>query len=210
MDRIEWIWIPDAQTQVNALLNGEVDMIESVAHDLLAAAGERQERPSHSRPHQQPVRLPHELAAASVQRCESAAGSVRGAETAGFPRSCRRRSALLAHLHSPLHLRLAPGNRSRHGGAAGGQCREGQGNAAGGRLRRHAHRAAAILRRGRADEPGSGGQGPARACRLQGRHADHGLAKPGQSSDHQEGACVGGRMERLCDELGAARYSRSA
>jgi len=35
VDRVEWIWIPDAQTQVNALLNGEVDMIESVAHDLL-------------------------------------------------------------------------------------------------------------------------------------------------------------------------------
>jgi peptide/nickel transport system substrate-binding protein len=35
IDRVEWVWIPDAQTQVNALLSGEVDMIESVAHDLL-------------------------------------------------------------------------------------------------------------------------------------------------------------------------------
>jgi peptide/nickel transport system substrate-binding protein len=35
LDRIEWIWIPDAQTQVNALLSGEIDMIESVAFDLL-------------------------------------------------------------------------------------------------------------------------------------------------------------------------------
>ncbi len=35
VDRVEWIWIPDAQTQVNALLSGEVDMVESVAHDLL-------------------------------------------------------------------------------------------------------------------------------------------------------------------------------
>src|SRR5882724_10675115 len=35
LDRVEWITIPDQQTQVNALLNGEVDMIESVAHDLL-------------------------------------------------------------------------------------------------------------------------------------------------------------------------------
>src|ERR1700674_1477785 len=33
--RIEGTWIPDAQTQVNALINGEIDMIESVAHDLL-------------------------------------------------------------------------------------------------------------------------------------------------------------------------------
>ena len=35
VDRVEWIWIPDAQTQVNALLGGEVDMIQVVAHDLL-------------------------------------------------------------------------------------------------------------------------------------------------------------------------------
>ena len=35
VDRVEWTWIPDAQTQVNALLTGEVDMVESVAHDLL-------------------------------------------------------------------------------------------------------------------------------------------------------------------------------
>jgi peptide/nickel transport system substrate-binding protein len=35
LDRIEWVWIPDAQTQINALLNGEIDMIEQPAHDLL-------------------------------------------------------------------------------------------------------------------------------------------------------------------------------
>ena len=35
VDRIEWIWIPDAQTQVAALQNGEVDMLESPPPDLL-------------------------------------------------------------------------------------------------------------------------------------------------------------------------------
>jgi len=35
LDRVEWIWIPDRQTQVDALLNGEIDMVETVAHDLL-------------------------------------------------------------------------------------------------------------------------------------------------------------------------------
>jgi peptide/nickel transport system substrate-binding protein len=35
VDRVEWIWIPDPQTQVNALLNNEIDLIENVAHDLL-------------------------------------------------------------------------------------------------------------------------------------------------------------------------------
>jgi peptide/nickel transport system substrate-binding protein len=35
VDRIEWITIPDQQTQVNALLNGEIDLIEIVPPDLL-------------------------------------------------------------------------------------------------------------------------------------------------------------------------------
>ena len=35
LDRIEWISIPDTQTAINALLSGEIDMIEAPAHDLL-------------------------------------------------------------------------------------------------------------------------------------------------------------------------------
>jgi peptide/nickel transport system substrate-binding protein len=35
VDRVEWVWIPDAQTQVSAIQNGEIDMIESPAMDLL-------------------------------------------------------------------------------------------------------------------------------------------------------------------------------
>ena len=35
VDRVEWIWIPDQQTQINALLNGEVDLVEIVPPDLL-------------------------------------------------------------------------------------------------------------------------------------------------------------------------------
>jgi peptide/nickel transport system substrate-binding protein len=35
VDRVEWITIPDQQTQVNALLNGEIDMVEIVSPDLL-------------------------------------------------------------------------------------------------------------------------------------------------------------------------------
>ena len=35
LDRVEWVWIPDAETQLNALLSGEIDMIESVSHDHL-------------------------------------------------------------------------------------------------------------------------------------------------------------------------------
>jgi peptide/nickel transport system substrate-binding protein len=35
LDRVEWIWIPDAETQLNALMNGEIDMVESVSYDHL-------------------------------------------------------------------------------------------------------------------------------------------------------------------------------
>jgi len=35
VDRVEWVWIPDIQTQMNALMQGEIDMIESPGHDLL-------------------------------------------------------------------------------------------------------------------------------------------------------------------------------
>jgi peptide/nickel transport system substrate-binding protein len=35
VDRVEWQWIGDPQTQVNALLAGEVDAVEAPPHDLL-------------------------------------------------------------------------------------------------------------------------------------------------------------------------------
>ncbi|UPJ54404.1 ABC transporter substrate-binding protein [Bradyrhizobium sp. 200] len=35
VDRVEWIAMPDVQTSMNALLAGEIDMIESPGHDLL-------------------------------------------------------------------------------------------------------------------------------------------------------------------------------
>jgi peptide/nickel transport system substrate-binding protein len=35
VDRVEWVWIGDSQTAVNALINGEIDFIEAPPHDLL-------------------------------------------------------------------------------------------------------------------------------------------------------------------------------
>src|SRR3989440_2170980 len=40
VDRVEWIWIADSQTQVNALINGEVDLLEAPPHDLLPLLAE--------------------------------------------------------------------------------------------------------------------------------------------------------------------------
>jgi peptide/nickel transport system substrate-binding protein len=36
VDQIDWVWIPDHQTAVNALLNGEIDVIEAPPHDLIS------------------------------------------------------------------------------------------------------------------------------------------------------------------------------
>lgn len=35
IDRVEWVTMPDSMTAVNAILNGEIDYIEQVPHDLL-------------------------------------------------------------------------------------------------------------------------------------------------------------------------------
>jgi peptide/nickel transport system substrate-binding protein len=35
VDRVEWVWIPDSETQLNALINGEIDYLQSVAFDHL-------------------------------------------------------------------------------------------------------------------------------------------------------------------------------
>jgi peptide/nickel transport system substrate-binding protein len=35
VDRVEWVWIPDQQTAIAALQNGEIDLMEQPAHDLL-------------------------------------------------------------------------------------------------------------------------------------------------------------------------------
>jgi peptide/nickel transport system substrate-binding protein len=35
LDRVEWVWIQDPTTQISALLNGEVDMLETVNYDSL-------------------------------------------------------------------------------------------------------------------------------------------------------------------------------
>src|SRR5499426_773892 len=39
VDRVEWVWIADPQTQINALINGEIDFIEAPPHDLLPLLG---------------------------------------------------------------------------------------------------------------------------------------------------------------------------
>ena len=59
VDRVEWIAMPDVQTQVAALQNGEIDMIESPRPRPAAAARQGQEHQAGQlQSARQPVRLP--------------------------------------------------------------------------------------------------------------------------------------------------------
>ena len=137
VDRVEWVWIPDAETQLNALLSGEIDMLESVSYDHLPVLEKNKDVRVITSTHLQPVRLPHELAAAAVQQREDPPGRHLCAEPGGIPAGQHRRQALLSRLQGDVHLRHAARHRRRHGRADRGQCRQGTRAAEGGGLRRH-------------------------------------------------------------------------
>ena len=87
VDRVEWLAISDHQQAVNALLAGEIDMIEAPPHDLLPAAqGRRQCRPSQYQPAGQPVHAAPEPPAEAVRQSEGAPGAALRLQPEGLPR----------------------------------------------------------------------------------------------------------------------------
>ncbi len=140
VDRIEMIWIPDAQTQVNALKQGEIDMIESVPHDLLPAiekdANIRLIKSTGSL--QYTFRPNWKIKPFDNPKIRQAA--MIALDQHDFPGGGDRRFPLLRDLQGALHLQDAAGQRSRHGWHAHRQFGEGRGSAEGSRLRRHACR----------------------------------------------------------------------
>ena len=188
LDRIEWRSIPDPQTAVNALMSGEIDMIETVAHDLLPVL----EKDKNVEivvldPLGLHLRAALQLEAAAVQRRALPPRRDALAQPEGLPAGGDRRSALLQGMQGDVRLRHAARDLGRHAGPAGvalrgvAQAPEGAG------LRRHADRRAADQRQPGADQPRAGHQDPARARRLQGRRAVDGLADPG-GAPRQEGS----------------------
>ena len=95
LDRVEWVWIQDTETQVNALLKGEIDMIETVNYDTLPVLEKDKDVRIITSAHLQPVRVPHELADPAVQQREDPPGRHGGAEPGGVPAGQYRRQALL-------------------------------------------------------------------------------------------------------------------
>ena len=130
LDRVEWIAMPDVQTQVGALQNGEIDMIESPRPRPAAAAGQGQEHQAGQlQPARQPVHLPLQ------QRCTSRSTTPRSVTPCSSPStrrtSSRPRSAIRKwyKVCKAMFVCGTPlGDRSRHGRRAERQLRQGQGS----------------------------------------------------------------------------------
>ena len=125
VDRVEWIWIPDAETQLNALLNGEIDMIESVSYDHLPMLEKNKDIRVITDPYVQPVCVPPELAAAALQQPEDSPGRHLRTQPGRIPAGQYRRQAVLSRVQGDVHLRLAARHDRRHGRPDRGQRRQG-------------------------------------------------------------------------------------
>ena len=202
VDRVEWISMPEQQTAVNALIAGEIDLIEQPRHDLLPTLAKSKDvKIFDQNPLGNQYALRFNDAAQAVRQPEDPRRAVRGVQPGGLPAGGYRRSEVLQGLQGDVHLRHAARLRRGHEGQARVEHEQGQGDAEGGGLRRHAGRAAAFDRPAGADQPGAGGEVADGAGRLQGRHAVERLADGG-GAPRQEGSAVGRRLERDADLLG--------
>ena len=187
LDRVEWVWIPDSETQLNALLNGEIDMLESVNYDHLPilektkgvkvltsrTSNQYTFRMNWLQPPFNDVRVRRAAAYALSQPefLEANIGDKR------FYRVCKA----MFTCGTPLDI------DGRHGGLDRGQRRQGEGAAGRGQVRRRAGGDPAADRSRRHQAARAGRQGAAREGGLQGRGPADGLAEHGEPADHQEG-----------------------
>ena len=196
VDRVEWIAIPDANSAVNALLAGEIDLIEAPPADLqpllradknvalfgwnaLGGAGD------------DALQSP----ASAVQQREGAAGSDDALAIGGPAARAGRRSRPLSGVQRAVHLRRTVRQGVRRP-ADQARPRQGAGAAEGERLRRHADRHAAPDRPRLVQPVPAGRQAAARARGLQGRSPGDGLEHRGRAARPQ-GAAGAGRLEHL-------------
>ena len=202
VDRVEWIWIADPQTSINALLNGEIDFIEAPPHDLLPLL----EKDANI---QFLVIAPMGRQYAfrfNVLHKPFDNPKVRQAVAYAFNQKDFLNSTIgdakyYVTCKSLYPVRLAAGDDQGLGGQDRQQRRQGQGAAAAGRLRRHARRAHAVDRHHLAIKPCSGRQVADGEGWPQGRPAGHGLADAGVAP-LQEGSARSRRLERVPHLLG--------
>ena len=188
VDRVEWITIPDQQTQVNALLNGEIDMVEIVPPDLLPL-----------------VQKDKNVKVLVVNKAGRQYDMRFNVLHKPFD-NAKVREAVLYALDQKPFLEANVGNPDYYTPCKSvfpcgsplattkgwedklsGNVAKAQGAPEGGGLRRHADRAAAPDRHRRPQPARDRRQAAARGGRLQGRPAGDGLADAGRAP-RQEGA----------------------
>ena len=110
VERVEWIWIADPQTQVNALTQGRGPHPRGAAARPAAAARQGQEhRAVHLEPARPAVRLPLQRAAQAVRQPEGPPGARLRVQSEGFPRVHHRRPGVVPRVQVAVPLRLAAG-----------------------------------------------------------------------------------------------------
>ena len=179
VDRVEWLWIADPQTQVNALQDGEIDVVQAPPHDLLPLlAKDKNIRLVDSNPlgSQYEFRFNTVFKPFDNPKIRHAAMVAFGQEdflraAIGDPayyKLCKAPFVCGTPLGSDEGMQdvLEPGHRARRGAAEGG------------RLRRHAGRVAAGDRYRRPWPTSPGRQGAARGGRVQGRSAASWTGRP--------------------------------
>ena len=148
VDRVEFIDMPDPQQQVNALIAGEIDMVEQVPHDLIPLLKkDKGVQIGQLEPARPAVRHPLQPPDQAVRQSQDPAGRALFDAPGGLPQGDGRRPAVLQGLHRRLRLRHAQRRRDQGRPAGQARLREVQGAAEGGRLRRLAGGADAVDRR---------------------------------------------------------------
>ena len=126
VDRVEWLAIPDPQTAVNALLAGEIDMIEDAAHDLLPLlAKDKNVKMLDQNPLGNQYVLRFNTLHKPFDNPKIRQAVFYALNQEDFLKAVHRRPEVLQGLQGAVHLRHAAGDRQGHGRPARGQLREG-------------------------------------------------------------------------------------
>ncbi len=109
VERVEWnLALRDAQSQVNALAKGEVDVIERPAFESYEQLKQISDVPAREQgPARLPVHVPLQPPASAVQQCEGAPGGARGDAAGAFPARPGRHQGVLPPLRLDVHLQYA-------------------------------------------------------------------------------------------------------
>ena len=206
VDRVEWITIPDQQTQVNALLGGEIDLVEIVPPDLLPLlAKDKNIKTTVVNKAGRQYSMRFNVLFKPFDNAKVRQAILYGLSQKEVPRGQRRQSRVLPRMQARCSPAARRSNRPRAGTTSS--------RATSPRPRRCWRRRATTARRwcflhqtdtAGPQQPRHGGQGAAREDRAEGRSAADGLADPGVAP-RQEGRAGQGRLGRLLHLVGRHR-----